>query len=235
VPESAIPITVRVIQNGHYNLPKTVVTKFTDGTYRDMPVTWSSGTVSLNKVGMVQITGTIDNYGIAAALTLDVVEDKEVTIADNILKSIICNSLGKVYYGQAIYLSDILSLTSLKYSGTGTIATLSGIENMTNLTELELNGYTISSLSGLQSLTNLKRLTLRNDGITDISSLSSLTNLEYLDLRLNKITNISALKGLTRLKYLYLAVNYDNDKYLTDYSPVRMYYDNLIEKDFIYN
>lgn len=234
VPDSVDPLTANVIQYGQYNLPDEVQVRLSDGTYRDMPVIWSTSSISLNKIGTIQVKGTVEGYGKDVTLKINILEEKEVSIPDAVFKSIIYYNLNKPNQGQAIYLSDLLSLTSLKYSNAGTIANLTGIEFMTNLKRLEITNTTLGSLNGLQNLTNLKTLILKNDGIADISPIKSLTGLEYLDLSSNKITSISSLKGLTRLKYLYLANNYNNSTNLTDYSPVRAYYSSLIDRDFTY-
>jgi internalin A len=134
-----------------------------------------------------------------------------------------------------LYKSELLSITSLNPSGSGTIASLAGIENMSNLTSLDLSGYSISSISPLQGLVRLETLKLADNSISDISPIQKLLKLNCLDLSGNKITSISALKSLTRLKYLYLSGNVNNSAVLNDFSPVRQYYRNLIGKDFTYD
>ncbi len=76
--------------------------------------------------------------------------------------------------------ADLLRVTSLRATHAG-IRDLSGLENATNLTELDLEGNRISDISALSSLTNLTELDLENNQISDISALSSLTNLTKLD------------------------------------------------------
>ena len=58
---------------------------------------------------------------------------------------------------------------------------------------------TIENLVGIQNVPNLTVLDLSNNAITDITPLSSLKNLTELLLTGNSITNISALSGLTSL------------------------------------
>lgn len=234
VPQSVDPITAEVVQYGEYDLPSTVAVKYSDGTYEDMPVTWSTNNLSLTKVGSIPIQGVVDGTSIKVTFTLKVVAESEVKITDDTLRYIIYRKLNK-RSGRALYKSELLSITSLSSIGTGTITSLSGIENLTNLTSLELQGYSIKNISQLQNLVKLESLNLSHNTITDITPLSKLVNLEYLDLSYNNIINIAPLKNLTRLNYLYLKVNSNNGTYLRDYSPVRQYYDNLSGKDFTYD
>ena len=99
---------------------------------------------------------------------------------------------------------------------------LSGIENLMNLTKLEINGEhnDIRDISSIANLTKLEELSLENVKIKDISALSKLTNLrilniagpfvdpEYSDAQNPDdylIKNIEALKNLTNLETLSIA------------------------------
>ena len=99
---------------------------------------------------------------------------------------------------------------------------LSGIENLANLTKLEINGEhnDIRDISSIANLTKLEELSLENVKIKDISALSKLTNLrilniagpfvdpEYSDAQNPDdylIKNIEALKNLTNLETLSIA------------------------------
>ncbi|VTX73561.1 leucine-rich repeat domain-containing protein [Gemella haemolysans] len=99
---------------------------------------------------------------------------------------------------------------------------LSGIENLMNLTKLEINGEhnDIRDISSIANLTKLEVLSLENVKIKDISALSKLTNLrilniagpfvdpEYSDAQNPDdylIKNIEALKNLTNLETLSIA------------------------------
>ena len=120
---------------------------------------------------------------------------------------------------------------TIKY-GTGyNITNLEGLENFTELKDLQLAINEISDLSPISNLTNLQYLGLYNNrgtienlddltnlnelitleitasNITDISALSNLTKLSVLDLQYNNITNISSLVGLKELNYLDLTGN----------------------------
>ena len=85
------------------------------------------------------------------------------------------------------------------------------LEDMPQLTELEVTRKTVTNLTGLELATNLTRLVLRSNGIPDISPLAGLTQLIYLHLGSNRISNISSLAGLTQLRQLYLEKNSFSD------------------------
>ena len=78
-------------------------------------------------------------------------------------------------------------------AGDSGITDLSGLEHLTNLTELFLHGNQISDISPLASLTNLTGLGLNSNEISNISPLSNLTNLTFLNLYGNQISDISPL------------------------------------------
>ena len=82
------------------------------------------------------------------------------------------------------------------------------IEDITQVTELDLHSNNITDISALAGLTQLKELNLSfNINITDISALAGLTQLTKLNLRGNKITDVAALAGLTQLKEINLRDN----------------------------
>jgi hypothetical protein len=88
--------------------------------------------------------------------------------------------------------------------------------------------YPISNLSGIENVINLTYLNLMENEISNIDALNELTNLSFLNLMNNQITNIDVLKGLTNLTGLYLGHNQ-----IKDYSPTSSYYNNLKSKGFI--
>ena len=114
----------------------------------------------------------------------------------------------------------VSGLTVLDADSIGIIS-LAGVENLTNLTRLNLAGRKfrqqklIIDISPLSGLTSLTFLTLFNNNVSDISSLSGLTGLTFLDLGQNSLTDISPLSGLTSLTVLDLRFNS-----ITDLSPL---------------
>lgn len=102
-----------------------------------------------------------------------------------------------------IYQSDIEDITGL-YMNKSQIKDLSGMENLTNLKQLNLCGNEIKDISKLKNLLNLKDIDLSHNEISDISALKNLTNLKKLNLGNNKISDVSELSKLTDLQELNL-------------------------------
>jgi uncharacterized repeat protein (TIGR02543 family) len=91
------------------------------------------------------------------------------------------------------------------------IVSLVGIQNLTGLTYLQLNGNSILSLEPLRDLTGLRNLYLQSNGLSDIRPLGVLENLTSLDLDDNEITDITALSGLRSIVSLDLQINQISD------------------------
>ena len=87
------------------------------------------------------------------------------------------------------------------------ITSLSGIENMTSLTELLLDDNSISDLAPLGNLTGLTKLHLARNQIVSIDSLARLTNLVDLDLQGNQVSALQPLASLTALNQLVMSQN----------------------------
>jgi Leucine-rich repeat (LRR) protein len=73
-------------------------------------------------------------------------------------------------------------------------------------------------------------LTLFNCQATDYSPLKNFTHLRTLFIEYSTISDLSVLAGLTKLKRLQLSENA-----ITDFSPLKSIYPNLVEKDFELN
>ncbi len=101
-------------------------------------------------------------------------------------------------------LATLTGLTATRKS----IVNLTGLEQATGLTTLDLGDNAIVNLNPLLSLTTLTTLDLADNEIENVSALQNLTNLESLDLDGNEIENVSALSSLSRLERLELR---DND------------------------
>lgn len=127
--------------------------------------------------------------------------------------------------------SDIESITTLNL-GEKQITNLSGIENFTNLQDLQVYTNNISDISVLNgntsiqtinlndnkltdedmkifsTMTNLKRLGIaKNESITKIGDISKLTNLIELNAINNQIKDLSGIEKLTKLQEIYLSGN----------------------------
>ena len=101
---------------------------------------------------------------------------------------------------------DLGFVSTLDASNKG-ITSLSGIENMTSLTELLLDDNSISDLAPLGNLTGLTKLHLARNQIVNIDSLARLTNLLDLDLQGNQVSALQPLASLTSLNQLVMSQN----------------------------
>lgn len=77
-----------------------------------------------------------------------------------------------------------------------------GIELLSNLTELELKSNSLSDLAAFAGLSHLKRLDLHDNRISDLSPLSNLVALTNLDISHNLIDKLHPLGTLTGLTHL---------------------------------
>ncbi len=136
-----------------------------------------------------------------------VLAEEPVYFADPALKAAVEDELGICDPTP----TDMLNLYELWSAVNAGIADLTGLEYMTNLTDLYLYDNQISNISPLSRLTNLTDLLLRANPISDISPLSGLTNLSFLVLEDNQIIDISPLSGLTNLTRLVLSNNQIGD------------------------
>jgi outer membrane protein assembly factor BamB len=87
-----------------------------------------------------------------------------------------------------------------------------GLENLTQLTELQLNGNQLTDVKGLKKLTQLRWLTLAHNQLTDVKGLENLKQLRWLWLNDNQLTDVKGLENLTQLQKLYLNNNNDLTK-----------------------
>src|SRR3989338_8745178 len=157
-----------------------------------------------------QDSNELGDYGCVDGACVELQEEvKLCDFDDKNLQNNVCAELGK-NEGCTIDLSDAEKITTLSAYGAG-IATLKGIECLTNLMWLNFNANQISEISSLAGLTNLKYLYLDGNQVSDISSLAGLTNLEYLYLNGNQVSDISSLAGLTNLTWLILNANQVSD------------------------
>jgi len=130
--------------------------------------------------------------------------DTVVTFADLNLETAIRDALQKPT-GDLLR-QDVITLKHLTVFDRN-IITLTGINQLENLEELEMPVNQISDLSPLKSLIKLRRLQLSENSITDISPLQNLTNLENLRLERNQISDITPLQNLPKLTGLFLLLN----------------------------
>ncbi|EBF5184297.1 leucine-rich repeat domain-containing protein, partial [Listeria monocytogenes] len=122
---------------------------------------------------------------------------------DAAVAELIRSTLKKSSVSDTVTQGELDSITSLKATNKG-IVTLNGLENLTNLSTLDLYLNQISDVSPLGTLSKLSTLNLTSNRITDISPLGNLTSLKILYLNNNSINTLDALKNLITLEELYL-------------------------------
>lgn len=123
-----------------------------------------------------------------------------VTFADAVLESQVREALSLAPQ-DTLSCGQAAQLTTLDASGSGARRSVSGSP------EWQDPEHLFHDLSGIQNLTGLTDLALRNRGLSDISHLAGLTELINLNLHTNWITDISALRNLTKLVRLRVAEN----------------------------
>jgi internalin A len=111
-------------------------------------------------------------------------------------------------------IQELINLTSLEISY-NMISNFTPLAGLTGLETLCLEGYAITDLTVLQELTRLAELKIKENEISDISPLEKLTNLTSLELDLSlgfDISPIQELTGLSKLNITYIR--------LSDISPL---------------
>lgn len=140
-----------------------------------------------------------------------------VTFADSVLEQEVRDALS-LDDATPLTCERVTSLTSLDASGLGARRSvsgspewqdpehvfhdLSGLQNLTGLTDLALRNRGLTDISPIAGLTGLINLNLHTNWISDITPLQNLTNLVRLRVAENPLTDISALSGLTELRVL---------------------------------
>jgi Leucine-rich repeat (LRR) protein len=125
-------------------------------------------------------------------------------------------------------LQDLVNLTYLNLQATS-VSNLEYLEDMTKLDSLNVSHSNISSLDDLKELYSITHLDISYNllNTNDVKALKSLTNLKYLNASNNDIDDIDVLKGLSSLTTLYL-----EDNPIKDYTPILDASKSLYYKDF---
>ena len=112
-------------------------------------------------------------------------------------------------------LEDLTELTSLDLSF-NKIKHIKHISHLKNLTDLFFVANKISKIEGLEGLDKLRNLELGSNRIRELENLDSLKALEELWVAKNKITEIAGLGGLPNLRLLSIQSNR-----IRDLSPLK--------------
>lgn len=176
-------------------------------------------------------------YGFQSLVGMKSSNFETVVFSDNNFEAAIRDALSKPVGD--IFVSDMLSLTSLDASGRN-IKNIEGIRHAINLSHLTLehketngswNYNAINDISEVSRLTKLSVLYMSYNQISDISAVAGLTNLTALHLISNQISDISPLSGLTKLTSLHLGLNSISDisslSGLTKLSDLNLVYNQI--------
>ncbi len=106
------------------------------------------------------------------------------------------------------FLANMPELTALNLAGSAVSAQdLPLIGNLGKLTSLNLSNCSLSTLSGLENLTTLTSLDLSYNSLADFSPVSTCAALQYLDVSNNALPNLSGIGSLTALTELNASYN----------------------------
>lgn len=82
------------------------------------------------------------------------------------------------------------------------LSTVAPLENLTNLTYLDLSGNTLRNIGIFAGFTKLQTLHMGSNALTDLDALSGLTELKVLDVSHNSLQSLKPLYGLPALHTL---------------------------------
>ncbi|MGG3046044.1 NEAT domain-containing protein [Bacillus anthracis] len=137
-------------------------------------------------------------------------EQKENVILDKTLQQHINKeNLGRENLNAPITKEDLLQIKKLeilKEKGKE-IKDITGLEYMTNLEKLTLEGVGLKNLEFISNLEKLNDVNVSHNQIEDITPLSSLKSLQWLNLADNQIKDVSVLSPMLDLLSLKLAEN----------------------------
>lgn len=109
-----------------------------------------------------------------------------------------------------VSINDVEQITELDLSTSG-ISNLSGLENFRNLTSLNLSKNVVTAADPLQQLQSLQTLNMAENPINTeiLTAISTLTNITQLDMSNTQMTGgqLEYFKNLTNLKSLKIASN----------------------------
>ena len=106
-----------------------------------------------------------------------------------------------------VYLSELWNLTELDLTPVDEnhkIQNIDFVQELRNLTVLNLNYNDITDISPVKHLTQLEGLFLNSNPVSDISVLASMPWIARLDLSGTRVEDYTPLKGMTGLKTLHL-------------------------------
>lgn len=161
--------------------------------------------LGLGENSISQITG-LDNLVSLRLLHLRKNQISEIQGLDN-LKNLISLNLCYNTIKEIGGLNCLASLNSIDLSGNN-ISEIKGLDYLKRLKRLDLrSNKTISKIEGLDNLTDLEYLDISFNSISKIENLAHLVNLHHLSLEGNNISDIEGLDSLSTLTSLDLGRN----------------------------
>ncbi|MBW3490945.1 leucine-rich repeat domain-containing protein [Bacillus sp. FDAARGOS_1420] len=138
-------------------------------------------------------------------------ESKNVILDKNLQQHINKKNFGRENLNAAITKEDLLQIKTLEIlkekEKEKEIKDLTGLEYMTNLENLTLEGVGLKNIEFISNLKQLKDVNVSHNKIEDITLLSSLENLQWLNLADNHIKDVSVLGSMLDLLSLKLDGN----------------------------
>ncbi|QWH04816.1 leucine-rich repeat domain-containing protein [Bacillus mycoides] len=136
-------------------------------------------------------------------------ESKNVILDKNLQQHINKKNFGRENLNAPITKEDLLQIKTLEIlkEKEKEIKDLTGLEYMTNLENLTLEGVGLKNIEFISNLKQLKDVNVSHNKIEDITPLSSLENLQWLNLADNHIKDVSVLGSMLDLLSLKLAGN----------------------------
>ncbi|MFB5252619.1 leucine-rich repeat domain-containing protein [Bacillus mycoides] len=134
-------------------------------------------------------------------------ESKNVILDKNLQQHINKKNFGRENLNAPITKEDLLQIKTLEILKEKEIKDLTGLEYMTNLENITLEGVGLKNIEFISNLKQLKEVNVSHNKIEDITPLSSLENLQWLNLADNHIKDVSVLGSMLDLLSLKLDGN----------------------------
>lgn len=142
---------------------------------------------------------------------------KELILQDNRLTAVPCLEAFVSLQRLEVSYNEIKSLVPLSslhtsslrslYAASNRLAEADGVQQLTQLTQLDLGCNRLRAAAEVAGLINLKELWLGRNKIAAIEHLSRLTHLQRLSLQSNRLESTEGVRGCTALEELYLSHN----------------------------
>jgi len=140
----------------------------------------------------------------------DIIHNNETGIPDKGLYKAILRELGKNKNGKFTKdeAAGIIKLNASNHDNKYiNIKTIKGIENLTGLTQLYIDGNELTRLTGIENLTNLTCLSVSYNKLKNLYEIRNLNKLEELSVNSNKLTSLTGVENLTELSVLVASKN----------------------------